>query len=210
MRDLGLPEFINRLTPIVEATFETPVDAPGERTTGTINPGVIWTGRRFQVGAEAVIPINRDSGHGVGFVVQLHLFLDDLFPGSLGRTDLVGRTPCEECFSTLSAAFALAAGQAHAHAMLEHALPRVGAVVRAAPTELRLWFSERVELALSRVTLATAAGRPVAIGALALAPGDGRQVTAAVPAALPPGAYRVRWRVVSVDSHRPRVTSPSW
>jgi methionine-rich copper-binding protein CopC len=103
---------------------------------------------------------------------------------------------------TLTAAFVLAAGQAQAHAMLEHALPRVGAVVRAAPRELRLWFSERIEPALSNMTLATAAGRPVPIGHLALVPGDGRQVTAAIPAALSPGAYRVRWRVVSVDSHR--------
>lgn len=54
-------------------------------TTGFVNPGVIWAGQSFQVGTEAVIPINRDSGTGVGFIAQLHFFLDDLFPTTLGR-----------------------------------------------------------------------------------------------------------------------------
>jgi hypothetical protein len=84
VKDLGLPEFVDHLTPLLEASFETPLDAPGSRTTGTVNPGVIWAGRRFQVGAEARIPINRASGRGIGFVMQLHLFIDDLFPRSLG------------------------------------------------------------------------------------------------------------------------------
>jgi hypothetical protein len=42
-------------------------------TTGTVNPGVIWVGGYFQVGLEAVIPINRESGSGVGVLGQLHL-----------------------------------------------------------------------------------------------------------------------------------------
>ena len=86
VRDLGLPEFVNQLTPLVEASFETPVgNAGGAKTTGTINPGVIWSGRHFQVGAEATLPVNRQSGRGAGVLVQLHLFLDDLFPRSIGR-----------------------------------------------------------------------------------------------------------------------------
>jgi hypothetical protein len=85
VKDLGLPAFVDNLTPLVEASFETPVGAAGSRTTGTINPGVIWAGRRFQVGAEATIPINRASGRGVGVLFQLHLYIDDLFPGLIGR-----------------------------------------------------------------------------------------------------------------------------
>jgi len=53
--------------------------------TGTVNPGVIWSGKYFQVGAEAVIPINSRTGNEVGFIAQLHFYLDDLFPHSLGR-----------------------------------------------------------------------------------------------------------------------------
>lgn len=86
VKDLGLPDFVNGLTPVVEASFQRPlVHGGGARTTGTVNPGLIWSGRHFQIGAEATLPINRESGRGAGFIVQLHMFLDDLFPRSLGR-----------------------------------------------------------------------------------------------------------------------------
>ena len=86
VKDYGLPDFVNHLTPVVEASFQTPVsNVSGGRTTGTINPGLIWSGRRFQLGAEAMLPINSQSGHGTGFVVQVHVFVDDLFPRSLGK-----------------------------------------------------------------------------------------------------------------------------
>jgi len=85
--DLGLPDFINRLIPIVEGSFQTPVSNnfnTGIGTTGTINPGVIWVGDYFQVAVEAIVPINRASGTGIGGMVQLHLYLDDIFPKSIG------------------------------------------------------------------------------------------------------------------------------
>jgi hypothetical protein len=86
--DLGLPDFVNHLIPIVEASLQTPVSntfSSGTVTTGTINPGVIWVGKYYQVGVEAMIPINRASGTSVGAIAQLHLFLDDIFPNSIGR-----------------------------------------------------------------------------------------------------------------------------
>ena len=85
--DLGLPDFINRLVPIVEARFQTPVSNnanTGIITTGTVNPGVIWVGDYFQLALEAIIPINRASGTGVGAMAQLHLYLDDIFPRGIG------------------------------------------------------------------------------------------------------------------------------
>jgi hypothetical protein len=86
--DLGLPDFINHLIPIVEAQFQTPVannTNTGIGTTGTINPGIIYVSNYFQLGLEAIIPINRASGTTVGAVAQLHIYLDDLFPTSIGR-----------------------------------------------------------------------------------------------------------------------------
>ena len=68
--------------------MQTPVSntlTSGTVTTGTVNPGLIYAGNTFQVAIEAVIPLNRDSGSGVGVVGQLHLFLDDIFPTTLGR-----------------------------------------------------------------------------------------------------------------------------
>jgi hypothetical protein len=85
--DLQLPDFFNHLIPIVEGSFRTPVANnfnTGIGTTGTINPGVVWVGNYFQVALEAIVPINRASGTGVGGMVQLHLYLDDLFPRSIG------------------------------------------------------------------------------------------------------------------------------
>lgn len=86
--DLGLPAFWNHLIPLVEAQFMTPVAnfaRTAARTTGSINPGAIWVGNYYQVGLEAIVPINRDSGTGVGVIVQFHLYLDDLFPMTIGR-----------------------------------------------------------------------------------------------------------------------------
>jgi hypothetical protein len=94
VKDLQLPDFINHLIPIVEAQLSTPVAnnfGNSFITTGTINPGVIWVGSYFQVGVEAMIPVNRASGTGVGVIGQLHLYLDDMFPKTLGQP-LIGGT----------------------------------------------------------------------------------------------------------------------
>jgi hypothetical protein len=86
VKDIGLSSPFDRLIPLVEFPFETPLNRGQEgQTTGTINPGLIWSGKYFQVGAEAVIPVNSRTGSNVGFIAQLHFYLDDLFPKTLGR-----------------------------------------------------------------------------------------------------------------------------
>jgi hypothetical protein len=96
--DLGLPDFINHLMPIVEAQFVAPVaNNFGNQfvITGTLDPGVIWVGSYFQVGLEAVVPINRASGTSIGAVAQLHFYLDDIFPNTLGQPLLGSSTPTQ-------------------------------------------------------------------------------------------------------------------
>lgn len=91
VKDVGLSAPFDRLVPLVEFTLARPLDRVDDRRpTGTINPGVIWAGRKLQLGLEAVIPMNHRSGHGVGFIAQLHFFLDDVFPGTFGRPLLGG------------------------------------------------------------------------------------------------------------------------
>jgi len=86
VQDMHLPAPIDRLIPLVEFALETPLNRGAQgQTTGTINPGVIWAGKYFQVGAEAIIPINEHTGNNVGVIAQLHFFLDDLFPHTIGR-----------------------------------------------------------------------------------------------------------------------------
>jgi hypothetical protein len=96
IQDFQLPDFINHLIPIVEAQLQTPVAnnfGNSFVTTGTINPGVIWVGSYFQVGLEAQIPVNRASGSSVGFLGQLHFYLDDMFPTTIGQPLLGSSTP---------------------------------------------------------------------------------------------------------------------
>jgi hypothetical protein len=95
IRDFQLPDFINHLIPVVELDMQTPVaNNYGNSfvTTGTVNPGVIWVGSYFQVGIEAPIPVNKQSGHGIGLLGQLHLYLDDMFPQTVGQPLLGGKT----------------------------------------------------------------------------------------------------------------------
>lgn len=86
VKDVGLAAPFDRMIPVVEFTMAKPLDRVDDRRfTGTVNPGVLWAGQKVQLGLEAVIPMNSRSGHGIGFVAQLHFFLDDLFPGTFGH-----------------------------------------------------------------------------------------------------------------------------
>ncbi|WP_430362670.1 hypothetical protein [Trinickia sp. NRRL B-1857] len=86
VKDLHLPEPISHVIPIVEFPMSTcTAGACSGQTTGTINPGLVWTNRYGQFGIEAQIPVNRASGTHTGVLVQAHLYFDDLFPGTLGK-----------------------------------------------------------------------------------------------------------------------------
>ena len=86
VRDYGLPDFFNRLIPLVEVAYSSPASTPSNLGTQVVvAPGVIYQGDSFQVGVEALIPGNRASGRFVGVITQMHLFFDDLFPNSLGK-----------------------------------------------------------------------------------------------------------------------------
>jgi hypothetical protein len=67
--------------PLIEFTTATPLNGPlAGRTTGTINPGVIWVNRYLQVGVEAIIPMNAQSGRDLGVRAQAHLYFSEIFP----------------------------------------------------------------------------------------------------------------------------------
>ena len=91
VRDQGFSNFVAHLTPIVEYAFSSHVQTGGGGTTGTINPGLIWSGQVEQFAIEAMIPVNKASGGTVGVIAQLHFYVDDMFPQSLGRPIFGGR-----------------------------------------------------------------------------------------------------------------------
>jgi hypothetical protein len=86
VKDLGLPEFLGRVTPLVEFSYSSPATrSNGVRTQGTIAPGFIYSGDSYQFGIEALIPATKGLNASTGFIAQLHFFLDDIFPTTLGK-----------------------------------------------------------------------------------------------------------------------------
>lgn len=86
VKDHGLPEWVARLTPLVEVAWSSPASRPNNGNTQyLIGAGVAYTASTYAVTVEALIPGNRQSGTHTGLVAQFHLYFDDLFPNSLGK-----------------------------------------------------------------------------------------------------------------------------
>lgn len=86
------------------------------------------------------------------------------------------------------------------HAYLVKSSPARRAVLVRAPTEVQLWFNERLEAAFSRLTVVDGDGRQVDAGDVRVGPDDPKRLSVGV-APLAPGTYTVRYRVLSVDGH---------
>jgi len=85
---VGGPEFLKQLMPLVEVSFASPlanIPVGGHTTTGIVAPGVVYMSELFQIATEVLIPVNSASGKHIGAIAQLHFFLDELFPDSIGR-----------------------------------------------------------------------------------------------------------------------------
>ena len=94
----------------------------------------------------------------------------------------------------------LVAARAPFHLHLLKSLPPASATVDAVPDSIRLWFSQRPELAVTSVKV-TGPGETT-VGLAPLAQGDSAVVIAPVKAkAAMPGSYSVAWRTMSKDGH---------
>lgn len=100
------------------------------------------------------------------------------------------------------AATMVAGSPAYAHALLQKAVPAVGAEVSPGPAILQLHFSEGIELAFSGVAIAMADGMAITPRSLTLDPADDATLVVSLSAPLAPGRYEVAWHVVSVDTHK--------
>ena len=100
-----------------------------------------------------------------------------------------------------AAALCLLSAGAQAHAFLVRAEPAVGATVGNVPPAIRLEFSEAVELAFSGVDMADAGGIAIILKAPHFGDAAHKVIVADLPP-LAPGAYHLKWHVVSVDTHR--------
>jgi hypothetical protein len=75
-------EPLNQLVPLVEFAFDS---SRGTKTIATMNPGLSYVAVTWQIAVEATLPLNRESGRGVGARTQLLPFLDDLAPSLFGK-----------------------------------------------------------------------------------------------------------------------------
>jgi copper resistance protein C len=91
---------------------------------------------------------------------------------------------------------------ASAHAFLDRAEPRVGAEVRHSPGAVKIWFTEQPEHAFSAIRVFDAQGKEVDKKDTHTDPDDAKALDVSIPADLPPGTYKVEWKVLSIDTHR--------
>jgi copper resistance protein C len=110
------------------------------------------------------------------------------------------RFPMRFALAAIAAVACIASAPAVAHAFLDHAQPAVGSTVHESPKQVRLWFTEPLEPAFCRVRVVDASGKDVDAGDSHV-DASNASILAATVHALPPGTYRVVWRVVSVDTH---------
>ena len=93
-------------------------------------------------------------------------------------------------------------GNAWAHAFLSSAVPAVGSTVATGPKELRLHFSEDVEVKFSSVKITLEGGKDIGPVKIAVEPSHPQMIVVYLTTPLAPGVYVVHWRVVSVDTHK--------
>jgi methionine-rich copper-binding protein CopC len=99
--------------------------------------------------------------------------------------------------AALATVLIAAATLAFAHARLVRTSPAPDSILRAPPTQVSIWFTERLEQAFSNIEVADAAGSRVDQGNPQV---DGKVMRVELRA-LQSGRYRVNWRAVSVDTH---------
>lgn len=93
---------------------------------------------------------------------------------------------------------ALMVTAAAGHAVLQRAEPRVESKLKRSPEEVKLYFSERLEPAYSAVRVVNDRDQRVDRGDSRVDRANPALLRATLPP-LPPGTYKVLWRVLSID-----------
>lgn len=91
---------------------------------------------------------------------------------------------------------------AWAHARLVSATPGLSAVLRTAPSQLRLTFNEPVLVRFVTVSVTGPNGAALHVDTPRVDQRNARQVVAAVHGAGASGVYRVSWTAATSDMHR--------
>jgi methionine-rich copper-binding protein CopC len=89
---------------------------------------------------------------------------------------------------------------AFAHAFPDHSVPAVGGTIAQSPTEIRIWFTQKLEPSFSKIEVLDASGTRVDQGDTKVDAQDRTLLRVSVKP-LAAGIYKVVWHVVSVDTH---------
>jgi copper resistance protein C len=112
----------------------------------------------------------------------------------MDRREFIAAAGSAAAVPSTSLAFAQMGGT-----FLDHAVPGVGFTVSGSPRELRLYFTQGVVTALSRVQVTSSTGAAIPASKPVNDSSDQQIVIVRLGRALPPGTYTVSWRVVSVN-----------
>ncbi|HKB96046.1 MAG TPA: copper homeostasis periplasmic binding protein CopC [Rhizomicrobium sp.] len=96
----------------------------------------------------------------------------------------------------------LGATAASAHPRLQASNPAAGAMLKAAPKDIRMSFSETLVPSFTGLELKNAGGKSIPTGKTMLVPGDSKKIVVPIGSRLTAGTYNVAWHAVSVDTHR--------
>jgi methionine-rich copper-binding protein CopC len=102
--------------------------------------------------------------------------------------------------TTVALALLLVPGVVLAHAFLDHSDPAVGSTVPSSPDVMHLWFTQQLEPAFSTVTVTNQSGAVVNAAPAAIDPANRSELDVKLNQ-LPAGTYKVKWHVLSVDTH---------
>jgi methionine-rich copper-binding protein CopC len=94
---------------------------------------------------------------------------------------------------------------ARAHALILKSSPAADAILPGEDVPIRLRFNSRIDHARSKLTLVAPDGTQQSLTPAADSPDDGFSAEAK---SLAPGAWRLRWQVLSVDGHITRGDIP--
>ena len=89
---------------------------------------------------------------------------------------------------------------AQAHAFLDHADPKVGSTIKGSPSVVKIWFTEELEPAFSKIQVFDSTGKEVDAKDVKVDSSNKALMTVSV-SNLPAGTYKVKWSAVAVDTH---------
>ena len=87
------------------------------------------------------------------------------------------------------------------HSSLDHSEPRDRVVLKQAPHEVRMWFTEPIKEGLSSIEVRDAAGKQVDQRNLRADEKEPALVRLSLIAEIAPGTYKVTWSAVAQDLH---------